>query len=451
MINAVGAKNRSLRIRLARLSSCNVDFWSFRGAARRDHGHGFFQYPAMMVPQMAGAILDTILQVHPEISTVADPFAGSGTVLTETMFRGRNFLGYDINPLAILLCKTKCGPFFPEDLDNIATDLLARINSDKSCGIDISFPNIDKWFRKDVQIELSKIRRAIEKQPCLWSRRFFWIALAEAVRLSGNSRTTTFKLHIQPANEINSKRISPIALFERAIKRNLSKLASQTNYLSSKNLLEKGHYKSKIEIQLGDCRHISQKEVGPVDLIMTSPPYGDNVTTVPYGQYSYLPLQWLDLSDIDADSPQDYLRTTMEIDYRSLGGSKKVFPDTISYLKSLSPSLERFLRDLKEQPKDRTNRVVAFIRDLDATLPAILNSLRPGGLLVWTLGNRKVGGVRVPLDKILTEILLIHNVYLITSISRKIPSKRMANKNSIAETISTESILVMRKGSGNDS
>ena len=41
------------------------------------------------------------------------------------------------------------------------------------------------------------------------------------------------------------------------------------------------------------------------DLLVTSPPYGDNRTTVPYGQHAFLPLQWVELSDIGKDIPYD--------------------------------------------------------------------------------------------------------------------------------------------------
>lgn len=34
------------------------------------------------------------------------------------------------------------------------------------------------------------------------------------------------------------------------------------------------------------------------DLMITSPPYGDSRTTVAYGQFSRLSLQWLDLENI---------------------------------------------------------------------------------------------------------------------------------------------------------
>src|ERR1035441_8797356 len=81
------------------------DYWSFRGNAAREHSHGYFQYPAMMVPEMISDLISTIVKVKPSIRSIFDPFAGSGTVLTEAMLQGGDELARDINPLAILLCK----------------------------------------------------------------------------------------------------------------------------------------------------------------------------------------------------------------------------------------------------------------------------------------------------------------------------------------------------------
>ena len=65
--------------------------------------------------------------------------------------------------------------------------------------------------------------------------------------------------------------------------------------------------------------------------------------------------------------------------------------------------------------------------------------------MVWTLGNRKVGGKRVPLDRILSDLLQTYNSTLLCKLRRRISSKRMAPKNNIADTMSSETILVMRK------
>ena len=62
----------------------------------------------------------------------------------------------------------------------------------------------------------------------------------------------------------------------------------------SGHLSKNGYYRGEVNIRLDDSSK-PNPDVGAHDLIVTSPPYGDNNTTVPYGQYSYLPLQWIDL------------------------------------------------------------------------------------------------------------------------------------------------------------
>ncbi len=397
----------------------------------------------MMVPQVARSILEQACAVHPEIEKVGDPFIGSGTILTESMLRGLSFSGADINPLSILLCRTKSGPFFIHALAEKVQQVMARIDADPRSTVEVNFPNREKWFRLDVQIALSKIRRAILRELSLWARRFFWIGLAEAVRFTSNSRTSTFKLHIRTEDEIQGRNFDAIDIFKKAITRNLQHMRRQAEYLEEEGYLNHGHYRTKVEITLSDIRKVKQSNLS--DIILTSPPYGDNASTVPYGQYSYLPLQWMDLEDIDPAANADCIRSTHEIDTRSLGGRKWVKKTDRDALADRSSSFKHYIGRLKNQPADRINRVTAFFRDLDDSLGPILSGLCPGGLMVWILGNRKVGGRRVPLDTILSELLVGRHAKLLCKLNRRISSKRMAPKNSIAETMSTETILVMRK------
>lgn len=91
-------------------------YWSFKGRSDRQHCHALIQYPAMMVPQMQGELIDVIRSEDRDIKTVFDPFVGSGTTLGESMMRGLDFVGHDINPLAILACEVKSGPLFTKSL-----------------------------------------------------------------------------------------------------------------------------------------------------------------------------------------------------------------------------------------------------------------------------------------------------------------------------------------------
>ncbi len=432
-----------LRRRFESLTKVDEDYWSFKGKSRREYGHGMFQYPAMMVPQVVEAILNQACSVHPDIERVGDPFSGSGTIMTESMMRGLAFSGTDINPLAVLLCRVKSGPFFIDALKDKAKELLVRIAEDSRWAVEVDFPNRDKWFGGEIQIALSKVRRAIREENALWARRFFWVALAETARASSNSRTSTFKLHIRTQEDIDGRSCDPVETFKKALARNIQHYEEQTTKLSESGQLVRGHYRREIALSLADVRKVNGQ--ANLDIIVTSPPYGDNATTVPYGQYSYLPLQWVDLWDIDEDIDADCLASTHEIDARSLGGSKRVKKEEADYIKGRSLAFRTYIESLDGQPRDRVSRVTAFFCDLDGCLCPILKGLRPGGLMVWTLGNRKVGGKRVPLDYILADLLQAHNATLLCKLTRRISSKRMAPKNNIADTMSSETILVMRK------
>ena len=402
-----------------------------------------FQYPAMMVPQVVEAILAQACSVHPDIERVGDPFSGSGTIMTESMMRGLAFSGTDINPLAVLLCQVKSGPFLINALKEKAKELLARIDEDRRWAVEADFPNREKWFGREVQVALSKVRRAIREENTNWARRFFWVAMAETARATSNSRTSTFKLHIRTQEDIDNRSCDPVGTFKKALARNIQHYEEQATKLSESGQLVRGQYQREIAVSLADVRNVQGQ--ADLDIVVTSPPYGDNTSTVPYGQYSYLPLQWVDLWDIDVNIDADCLASTHEIDTRSLGGSKRVKTEEADYIKDRSPAFRNYIRSLAEQPRDRALRVTAFFRDLDACLRPILKSLRPGGLMVWTLGNRKVGGKRVPLDRILADLLRARHASLLCKLTRRISSKRMAPKNNIAETISNETILVMRK------
>ena len=96
------------------------------------------------------------------------------------------------------------------------------------------------------------------------------------------------------------------------------------------------------------------------DLLVTSPPYGDNLSTITYGQHAYLPLQWVVLKDIDPKAEESFLRTTQEIDRRSLGGhtvKKKDRAMVVDELCAHSDALANVFSRLENSPPDRSARV----------------------------------------------------------------------------------------------
>ena len=437
--------DRILR-RLERLSQADHDYWAFRRRAARRQTHGLTQYPAMMVPAMQAVLVSVVADIDVRVAGVLDPFAGAGTTLVECMRLGLNYVGQDINPLAVLFCRTKAGPFHTDALAGAVKDVIERASADPRTSVEAEFPGLEKWFCPTAITELSRIRRAIRLVDHTWCRRVLWTGLAETVRLTSNSRTSTFKLHIRSRDELRSRNVNPLETFATIVTDITERIHQEAVALQEAgHLSTDGCYRGDVSIHLGDSAKLVPRAPDGHDLLVTSPPYGDNTSTVPYGQYSYLPLQWIDLHDIDENADSRCLRSTHEIDATSLGGSRKNAVHDVQHLLDVSPSLTQTLRRLDQLPADRAGRVAAFCRDLDGSLCAALQALRPSAYMIWTVGNRRVGDEPVPTDAILQELLAAKGAHMVTQLERKIPSKRMATRNAIASTMRGEAILVLRK------
>lgn len=440
-------ENMQLLATVRGLSETDPEYWSFRHGSSRVGTHGLSQYPAMMVPRMLEGLLRAVRTENTEMS-VFDPFVGSGTTMVEALRSGFHFSGQDINPLAILLCQVKSGPYAIDRLKLGHSNLISRMKSDRGRSIEVKFEGIWKWFNPSVAIHLSRIRRAIKSEDHKWVRRVFWVALAETVRLTSNSRTSTFKLHIRSNEELGSREISTFGVFEKVLSNVIARLEFEAMGLKEKTLLGPGGiYKPGLELSLCDSSQSSKAQNSRKhDLLITSPPYGDNTSTVPYGQYSHLPLQWIDLKDISSSLNPETIKTAYSIDAMSLGGVRKNVLDRVGGLLERSPSFRGVMDALEGHPRDRSSRVASFCLDLDRSLDPILSVMKCGALMIWITGNRRVGGIAVPLDNILVELLEARGAGFLHRINRRIPSKRMATRNSVTSTMREESIQILRVG-----
>lgn len=436
-------QDRDLLERIKAYSLNDEAYWSFRGRSKRQHCHDLLQYPAMMVPEMQGELIDAVLEGERNIRRVFDPFVGSGTTLGESMCRGLDFLGIDINPLAILACEVKSGPLYLKKLKEKSEHLIRIIKNDKLEKIEVNFEGIDKWFVSTAQIELSAIYRAVKAEPSKWARKIFWLSLTSTVRAVCNSRSSTYKLHIKASEDIEATP-SAITVFEKKLKKNIQNISEQKRVLTENNVIRMATAISDVVIKNADSASKIRSSL-KCDLLVSSPPYGDNQTTVTYGQFSYLPLMWIDLKDIDNLTQEGLLAHKSSIDSMSLGGSLKNSAKKFEEIKLRSPSFLKCFYEIERVNKNNTKKLISFIYDLDKSLDNALAFLRDGSYMIWTLGNRRISNIEVPLDLIMKELLESRFCDFVYQIERDIPSKRMAIRNKIASTMGKESILIMRK------
>lgn len=414
------------------------------GADRSENLHRLFIYPAMMVPAAQHALIKTLADCLPEKAWAIDPFMGSGTSLMSCMEFGINVYGQDINPFAVILSQAKVERYDIAQLKETCAGVLNDISNDDSDIVDVSFNNIDKWFNADVQVALSKIRRAIQGVESATMRSFLWVTMSEVIRTGSNDRTSTFKLHCRSEDDIQNRRVDIVKEFSTLVYRGIEDIANYWDKLAKNGQHADINRQVEADIRWGNTKEAILKDV-KFDLLVSSPPYGDNHTTVTYGQTSYLPLQWIDPKDLSC--PFNYVKTTQEIDRRSLGGqtNKKEIRDSIAPVYEKAPSLKSFFEGVNPEERDKYYKTLSFIADFDESLDKIVASMKDDAIYIWTIGNRFVGNREIPNDQVLIELMAARGIKLFERAERQILNKKQSRRNNYSKTMEKEHILIFRK------
>ena len=186
-----------------------------------------------------------------------------------------------------------------------------------------------------------------------------------------------------------------------------------------------------------------------IDLVITSPPYGDNATTITYGQYSVLPLRWIPLNDIHELISKDIIASLSKIDKESLGGVNYSL-DVIKNCGILEESkeLKKFYDALMENEKiEKARKVASFITDFSNVIENLEPIIKPGKLLVFTVGNRHVNNIEFPFHLILKELANCYGMDMKYDFRRNIIKNKNYVDTSVQgfKTINKETIMILQK------
>lgn len=456
------------------------NYWDFKEDDTREYTHGIHSYPAMMVCPISRNIIKIMKGIMP-ISSLFDPFSGSGTVLVEGLLSGiPNVVGNDINPLALFLAKVKTTQLDISTLQSYANNLLDSIQNryeqyilqidsvddvltnayeldltakhgwgdnaphylTEYCeknNVDInipSFKNIGYWFKPRVILLLQIIKDEINKIEDKNMRNFAFVAFSESIRLVSNRRNGEFKMFRMPPVKVAKFVPDVINEFSTILQRNIEKMNAFVEACSDTGT------NSKVTIFQNNATVLQDVPNESIDLVVTSPPYGDSRTTVAYGEYSRLSLQWLGIDNLSE-------KEIMGIDKSLMGGAK--FRNGFEYTIP-SQSLRESLFRIKDKDLERAGDVYSFYNDLKNSIKAVSEKTKIGGYHFWVVGNRTVKGELLKTDVIITEIADSYGLEHVYTIDRNIINKVMPSLNSPtnesgvkAETMTNEHIVVLRK------
>lgn len=271
-------------VALARLKSQD---WGFTDDDTRFLGHDLHPYPAKFIPQLPGTLI-SLLSSRGEL--VFDPFGGSGTTALEAIRLGRRAVSVDANPVAALIGQVKTARVSAEAtselhlLHGALRALLESLPKDAAELVDLyggfapKIANREKWFADSAFGELAHIKFRISKLNDDTARKIATLALSRTVlSASFQDSETRYKSVPRPVpvGEATKRYVREFESVMKSVARN----AAATRYGVSRFVT-------------GDVRSLSPEDIqdGSVDLIVTSPPYG-NATD--YHLYHRFRLLWL--------------------------------------------------------------------------------------------------------------------------------------------------------------
>lgn len=383
-----------------------VDNIAYKNYRKQDDIHGTIIYPAPMIAPVQKVILEDLIDKEKD-QTIFDPFHGSGTALYESFQLSDKIkvVGCDINPLANLITRVKLDGIEESRIEFDIKQLEEEIKY-RNIDEEYTFSRMDKWFRDDIIDDLRIVRSAIRQIHNSRNRRYFWYNMADIVRKYCNSRTSTYKLHIKDKMSIERLQNNVIRDFLSIVKKNRRYF---TSHASDYEL-----YKTDV------LKLIKSKHSNLYDITITSPPYGDNKTTVPYGEYSMLPIYWIDPSDLELEGWE--LENYSTIDVKSLGGHKvQKYTFTEKEYHLLSPYLNQITMRKREKVKNFFAEYFSFLREICRVTDRYI---------VMTLGNRKVDGIKINLTEITVQMLELYGFKNRQILQREIQKKRTPKRTS---------------------
>ncbi len=404
--------------------------WDFRTANTKEYTHCYHTYPAMMIPQVARKLI-TDYAPNGKLELIFDPYMGSGTSLVEASINNINSIGTDLNPLARLISKAKTTHYDIDIITHILSEIQLKIGFYSEAKVkNRNFDRISNytyWYSEDSLLKLSYLGQLIEEIDLQIYKEFFNICISETVREVSFTRNSEFKRYRMTEERISKFNPDVFRIFELKAIRNLKGL---TEYNQIKN-------KSYSVI----CDFNSTKEIpneliakGTVDMVITSPPYGDSHTTVAYGQFSRWANEWFGFEN------------AQKLDSILMGGKKhssKLFGECV---------ISSELNEIKEKDEKRYIEVVSFLNDYYLSIRNVASTIRQGGRVCYVVGNRRVKDTQINLDYFTAEMFERFGFKHDITIVRAISNKRMPSKNSPTNktgekvsTITNEYIVILTK------
>ncbi len=384
-------------------------------------------FAARMAPEIAFEALKGLKKT----AVVLDPMVGSGTVLRTVSAFGLNGIGYDMDPLAVLMSKVWTAKIDPKKLMTRASDLLQEAEDLELHSICLPWIDndartkefVDFWFGKKQINRLRRLSYLLNNATGRYNDALKTILSRLIITKTKGASLAADVSHGRPHRVRNKNDFDIMMEFMRS-----------ANALSK--ILEKQRPAGKVVIKLGDARKLSQLADRSISAVITSPPY---LNALDYMRGHKLSLVWLgyqidDLANIRGNT---------------IGAERA--PNESADL-GLAKEITKGMPTLRGLPQRKQNLINRYTLDMHSFIVESARVLKKGGKATLVVGNSCLNDIFVENDLIVRNSCKMAGLKLISIKKRKIPQNKRylpspsyENVASFGSRMRTESVMSFSK------
>jgi SAM-dependent methyltransferase len=390
-------------------------------------------FPARMAP----SIVEEILRKKRRPLVVLDPMSGSGTTLATAALLGHTAIGFDTDPLAVLLSGTLTLSTDPAEVVRVAQRVLAR-SREAYAAVKASdaYPLgteacerkfLRYWFSTTSRKQLYCLSLRISTLRNPQIRRVLWVALSRMIIKKDNGVSLAMDIsHSRPHRVYDIAPNRPFDCFMSCVRTVLGGI-KRVNLSST----------AKIRANVGDARNLPLNK-DSVDLVITSPPY---FNAIDYMRAHKMSLIWMGHRLAD-------LRTIRSTNIGAEVGLSPTDHDT-----PVDIALRR-MGSLTRLAQRQTRMLRKFVWDMNLVVREVHRVLAPGGEAFFVIGDSNLKGTFVRNSAALESIARSAGLDVFTTKRRRIPDSRRylpppsaTGQDSLGLRMRREVVIGLRKAS----